>query len=328
MGLSFIIIQINFILKIIMRIISFFIRYESVNTERVDSMLNMFLVLFVNTGVLILVINGNLNSTFFGASFTHIPVVGNYIFNGDYSDYTRKWFIYVGTSVIIIMFVNIIMPPVSGFLFFVLKKMTRCCCKNRATIQRDLNSLFKGPDYDIAYSGAQFLANFYITLMYCNACPLLLPIFLVYVLLRYWTDKCLLLRHYCAPPSYDDRFPAKVITAMPYAVLIHLLLSLWVYTSPHIYPTSYKQSVINGTTIFEATSPSTFWARVFQAYTVPLLIFLIVFIVLYGLTSIFFRIFKCCCRQKREMSQKIIQGTFSEGRVGFKSSEGENIRDQ
>lgn len=81
-ALSFIIIQINFILKIIMRVISFFIRYESINTERVESMVNMFLVLFINTGVLILIINGNLTETFIGTNFTQIPVLGNYVFNG------------------------------------------------------------------------------------------------------------------------------------------------------------------------------------------------------------------------------------------------------
>ncbi len=60
-GLSFIIIEINFFMKLLMRVITFFIRYESINTERTESMVNMFLVLYINTGVLILIINGNLS---------------------------------------------------------------------------------------------------------------------------------------------------------------------------------------------------------------------------------------------------------------------------
>ena len=97
-------------------------------------MFNMFLVLFINTGILILVINGNLKETFFGTALTNIPVLGQYFMNGDYPDFTRNWFIYVGSSIIIIMFVNIIMPPLTGYMFYILKKFTRCCCKGRAII--------------------------------------------------------------------------------------------------------------------------------------------------------------------------------------------------
>ena len=108
-------------------------------------MTSIFTVVFINTGILILVINANLSSTFFSSFFTDIPFFGNYIFNGDYTDFTRLWYVNVGGSVITILFVNMILPPVTGFIFFILKKCIRCCCWRKAIIQADLNKTFKGP---------------------------------------------------------------------------------------------------------------------------------------------------------------------------------------
>ena len=199
-------------------------------------MISIFIVFFINTGVLILIINGDLSSTFFGEFFTNIPFIGNYIFAGGISDFSRKWYLKVGGSVITILFVNMIIPPVTGLIFYILKKFIRCCCWRKAVIQADLNKIYKGPNYDISNSGATLLANFYIGLMYSGGCPILILVLTVFVFFRYWTDKCLLFKHYCIPPNFDDRFPRKVVSIMPFAIIIHLLFSLWFYTSPDVFP--------------------------------------------------------------------------------------------
>ena len=133
-------------------------------------------------------------------------------------------------------------------------------------------------------------------MLYCNSLPILILLFLVYAFFRYWTDKCLLLRHYCTPPAYDDRFPRKILSAMPYAVLLHMVMSVWVYTSPYIYPSSFSMKDKNGTMVYQADLHTTFFHRFFQGYTIPMLISIAAFCFLYGLTSIFFRVFRCCCK--------------------------------
>ena len=108
-------------------------------------MISIFIVYFVNAGVLILIINGNLSETFFGSFFTDIPFIGTYIFSGRFNDFTRKWYVNVGGSVVTILFVNMIIPPVTGYIFYILKKLKRCCSWRKAVIQADLNKIYKGP---------------------------------------------------------------------------------------------------------------------------------------------------------------------------------------
>ena len=50
----------------------------------------------------------------------------------------------VGSSVIIILTVNIFLPPVTGLMFLIMKRMQIKCYRRKQLIQLDLNNLFKG----------------------------------------------------------------------------------------------------------------------------------------------------------------------------------------
>ena len=163
-------------------------------------------------------------------------MIGKRIFAGEFDDFTRRWYLMVGSSVIIILTVNIFLPPVTGLMFLIMKRMQIKCCRRKKIIQLDLNNLFKGNQYDIVNSGATTLANIYIALLYAPGCPILIPALFILLLVRYWTDKYLLLRHYCKPPFYDEKFPKQIMKILPFSVFLHLLFGVWYYTEPNIFP--------------------------------------------------------------------------------------------
>ena len=59
----------NFFLKLILRLLAICIRYKTIDSERSTYMTTIFTVLFINTGILILLINADFNTTLIGTVF-------------------------------------------------------------------------------------------------------------------------------------------------------------------------------------------------------------------------------------------------------------------
>jgi hypothetical protein len=66
-------------------------------------------------------------------------------------------------------------------------------------------------------------------MMFCGGVPLLLPIAAVGFALMYKLDKFLLLRFYRRPPQYDASLGEHAASLLPWALVLHLLFSTWMY---------------------------------------------------------------------------------------------------
>ncbi len=70
----------------------------------------------------------------------------------------------------------------------------------------------------------------------------LLNIFCFFTLVfLYWTDKYLVLNHYKRPPRYTQIFNDRILTILPYALLLHCAFALYSYGSESIYPTGFHK---------------------------------------------------------------------------------------
>lgn len=52
-----------------------------------------------------------------------------------------------------------------------------------------LDELYVGPEFDIALMTSKVLTFVCLTLVYCGALPLLIPVLTIYLSLKYWIDK-------------------------------------------------------------------------------------------------------------------------------------------
>lgn len=99
--------------------------------------------------LLVIIINADFQDyTFFREFSARVPL-GEFVFNGDYSDFTRDWyffvfysllfvvrFIKVGISIAILMTLNIFLPHISNLLFWApLKLFKRKCCWKGKVLQ-------------------------------------------------------------------------------------------------------------------------------------------------------------------------------------------------
>ncbi|OMJ91384.1 hypothetical protein SteCoe_6064 [Stentor coeruleus] len=225
---SFCIVIVNYILRIVIGILSKYERFRG-KTEKQNYILgSMFLLTFFNTALTTLLVNSDLGSSMFGLK-------------GKYSDITREWYDDVGYTITVTMAVSIFSPHlVNLFLLYpigiIKRKLFYRCFKS----QYKLNKFFRGPRFEISHNIAQILVVIFTSYFYSSGMPFLNMICFVALFICYWCNKILILRHYRTPPIYSYNLNTRIIYLLPFIVVFHCCFSAIVYGSSEIFPSSFK----------------------------------------------------------------------------------------
>ena len=116
-GISIGILTLNVIIREILRALTSWERIDDVTAEELRFMSRAFFAEFLNTAVVILIVNLDASGT--------LPVVGDVALNGDFSDFTRDWYIKVGATITTTMFLSIFFPALKELLMYPLGKLKR-----------------------------------------------------------------------------------------------------------------------------------------------------------------------------------------------------------
>ena len=100
--------------------------------------------------------------------------------------------------------------------------------------QDQLDQLYEGPVFEISTRYPFALNTLFVTLFYCGGMPILLPLGALSFWVSYQLEKLALLRMYSKPPMYDETLARMVLGLMPYALVAHLCMSLWMYGNSEI----------------------------------------------------------------------------------------------
>lgn len=198
-------------------------------------MVKLFVVQVVNTAVLVLLINGNAGVSTADTAWT--------LFGGSFGDFNAAWYQHVGVALVMTMLLNIIIPhlgPALAALTWTLRVcFDRGCSRDtsisKAVTQKELEEMLTGPHFVVEERFAQALSTAFICVIYSAGLPLLMPVAFVSFLLSCWVDKLCFLRLYRTPPPTDGTAARVTMALLPYAALPHILLALWMYSSPDVY---------------------------------------------------------------------------------------------
>ena len=102
-GISYAIIAINIILRTITVKLITWIGYDTYSEQMTRIINGVFIVLFFNTGILLLLVNANLSD---------ISSLLSNLFNARFYDYSPQWYVTVGDKLVQTMLVNAFMPPI------------------------------------------------------------------------------------------------------------------------------------------------------------------------------------------------------------------------
>jgi hypothetical protein len=191
---SIVIVMMNGVLEHCLQGMSMWSKPLSITKMHCSLMWKLFLLEFLNTAIVILLVNSK-----FGGDARGMLMVGS----GDYSDFEFAWYADVAASILLTMILAMFSPHclnvLSGWL---VKKMRMFKLKALHTTEQ-IKHLYTSPEFDLSVRYSAVLTVLFVSLMYASAIPVLMWTATLTFTLMYWCDKYVLLRASNIPPAHD-----------------------------------------------------------------------------------------------------------------------------
>ena len=283
-GITVVIVVVNVILKKTTIYLVTWIGYDT-HSEIMTKITNgVLLVLFFNTGILMLIVNANLSE---------VSGTLGHIFDGQYYDYSPTWYAKIGNTLVHTMLLNAFMPIIFEALECVLRWLEIaydsrmwCQCGKRSheryysTKKKQiygLIELYAGPDYIIHFKYSGILNVTYVTMMYGIGLPLLFPIALLSYFIYWAVERYQVAYTYKLPPQMDSRMTVNAMRLISYVPILFLVNSYWMLSNRQIF-----ENVTNKLELLNTEMESSHtWATLFQLKpSTPILLVCFVVIVI------------------------------------------------
>lgn len=239
-SIAFLIIIINTILKtVIIKSITWV--GEDTLSEQLSSITNgVFAAQFFNTGILLLLVNGNLTE--------HEPFFITKYLRGPFYDYMPLWYVNVGEKVVQTMIINSILPYVGLTTAFVIpwlkRKMDRKFSDDiyttKKTSMAQYKDLYSGADYVIHFKCSGVINIVWITMMYGVGLPILFPVACFNFFNQYICERILVCYTVKLPPALDDQLTNNAISKIAWAPILFLMNGYWMLSNPEIFQNKWE----------------------------------------------------------------------------------------
>jgi hypothetical protein len=164
-----IVVIINALLSQILQVLVALEKHHTESAQVVSRVTKVFMAQFCNTAILMVVINANLD--YFVEDNQPISLSSFQIFNGKYSDFSPEWYSDVGVALMLTMVINAFVPHIWVLITYFKLEFQRFADRGysfdysitKQDTQRDLESLYRGPKFDLAIRYAQTLTIVSIT---------------------------------------------------------------------------------------------------------------------------------------------------------------------
>lgn len=182
--------MLNFIIQYTLILLSMFQKFVSKTEEETSAMFKVFLSMSINMILLVLMTNLDFSSSsFFEYIHRNVPL-GQYVFNGSYTDFSRQYYLKVGVTIIILMVITVVWPHILDILFWMpFRSCQRCCCSGSIVLQADLNERYEGYNFSLWSRYAYTLTIVYFVMTFSPGLPLMFPLGAGFFTIIYWIDK-------------------------------------------------------------------------------------------------------------------------------------------
>eukprot|EP00928_Gymnodinium_smaydae_P012888 TRINITY_DN14707_c0_g1_i1.p1 TRINITY_DN14707_c0_g1~~TRINITY_DN14707_c0_g1_i1.p1 ORF type:complete len:983 (-),score=244.75 TRINITY_DN14707_c0_g1_i1:166-3114(-) len=265
----------------------------SLSALETSKMVKVFGSQFVNTALVILIINHY--SAVWGFYLFGVVPVGR----GKYADFERGWYVTVGGAMVTNLMTNSIIAGPVGLAPVIMAKVFRCLFKRTTKTQDELIELYTNPPFDISERFAKVLMMCFCTLMYSAGMPALNFFAFVFCFMSYWSDKIVLLKGSKRPPVYDTDMPKQASMMLLICAPLHVIVAILMYSQPCTFPSekvtgalaSYSSAVLESANSYGAETGGVL-ARFFESITLQttwllfmvLVLFVAILVLLFVLT--------------------------------------------
>lgn len=160
----------------------------------------------------------------------------------------------------------------------------------RQSLQSDLEALYTGPQLTGFNVFAQMFSMLYAAFTFSSGLPVLYIIAAAFYAMLYLSNKVLLLYWY-ENTQFSESLPLKSLEVMRYAVILHMLFAVFMYSTEEILPVKAKdQATIGQDAIANKQERSLFGRLFYSGHSQLYMTFVIVFLILNGFWELISRV--------------------------------------
>lgn len=241
------IIILNVILKFVAIILVHWLGLENKTVEISVIQSVVFLLMFFNSGLAILLINANFPG--FNES--------GFLFNGMYTDFSDDWYDQISQFFITPMFAQLIFPITAFLPGYIMQKVMamldrrftdKKLYKTHCTLSYDYADLYSGTEHLLYEKYPRLLNIIFVSSFYGFNLPLLPILIFISLIISYIVDKIVVALYHRKPPLYDDTLNVVSIHFLKWAAFFYIAIAYWVLTNLQIFsnyvnPIKYQAQV-------------------------------------------------------------------------------------
>jgi len=275
---------VNYGIQFIFQGLSKFEKHSSLNKQLAQRVIKTFVAQFLNTGILILLINAKVEKISF--------------WQGKFKDLSPLWYENVGSTLLSTMFINIFTVPTIKAIFVLFNKIRRLCdrgCtsderKTKKKTQPEYEKLYAGPEFIIDFRYSQILTLTFVCFLYSGGMPFLYVTSFAQLIITYYFDKLFLLRVCKLPKNYDEKLEQVVRITLYGIIILHLLFTIFMYGNPSIFNQQTSTFDALSSTISDISSSlseesdsmvTKFFRRAALSHAIPLVVLLFIFLIIF-----------------------------------------------
>ena len=231
---------INIGLRVTMKVLGKQECHNTIDEEQRAICVKQFLTIYINSAFVALLAFGSIKGS-------HAVMKQTQVLEGEYSDFDAAWYAQVG-SLLLLTFILQALGPLN-FKFLKVHCYTPCRMRcahpkivsqssHKFAMQADVDNLELSGVFDTTQHTAQLLALLFFAMTYSGGLPLLTPLMGITFVIYYRGDKRLLCKYYEKPPKIGSAIMDFVLNVLPWAAVIRLCASTWMYSNELVFPES------------------------------------------------------------------------------------------
>ena len=229
-GVAFLIVGVNFVLKVILVDLIKSLRLKTVTKETNYTMITIFVGQFINTAVLIVLNNASFKD--FDGGNGPLSLI---FFVGTETDFSVNWYRTVGDTIMKTMKGQALWPLIEFAMFWSIMNFQRFADRGFTSNSYQSKSpsvqayidLYAGPEYLIHYRYAMILLQISVAFCYGCAMPPLYAIACIAFLILYINERLLVCYYYREPPAFDEKMTMLTLDLVKYVPYIMLPMAFW-----------------------------------------------------------------------------------------------------
>jgi hypothetical protein len=289
--LPLLIIIFNVLLKTLAIILVKWLSFENKTIEISIIQSVVFLLMFFNSAIAILLINANIEE---------LNSKSGVLFNGLYSDFSDDWYDKISMFFITPMFAQLIFPVTAFLPGFIIQKLLawfdrrftdKKLYKTTSNLAYDYADANSGTEHLLYEKYPRLLNIIFVSSFYGFSLPLLPILIFISLIISYVIDKIVVALYHRKPPLYDNTLNVVSIHFLKWAAFLYIAIAYWVITNKQLFgnrltPIEYQAQVeFYGHYIFEM--PDTPQETVVLAVAMLILLYWLVNLVYHIISPLF-----------------------------------------